>query len=142
MTARHGDVPNAYVRAEKEKDTDIYMRMPSGMQVVQDILRQHGVYHTKELDLLLKKSLYDLNQAGRLWSKLLHSKLVDLGFKECTKDMFLYIKDSDGNVTVVGVHVDDLLLTGTSNDVVGNFFDNMVSLETKDLGVVSKFCQV
>ena len=38
VRALHGDVPNAYVKAEKEKDIDIYMKVPSGMQVSQNIL--------------------------------------------------------------------------------------------------------
>ena len=72
VLARHGDVPNAYVKAEKEKDLDIYMKVPCGMQVAQDVLKQHGVNNAKQLALLLKKSLYGLKQAGRLWSKMLH----------------------------------------------------------------------
>ena len=31
-----------------------------------------------KLDLLLKKLLYGLKQAGRLWSKLLHSRLCEV----------------------------------------------------------------
>ena len=65
VPARHVDVSNAYVKAEKEKDLDIYMKVPSGMQVSQDILDEHGVKHPKHLALLLKKSLYGLKQAGR-----------------------------------------------------------------------------
>ena len=33
VPARHGDVPNAYVKADTEKDLDIYMKVPRGMQV-------------------------------------------------------------------------------------------------------------
>ena len=59
---------------------------------------------------------------------------------QCTvQQTCIYTLDSDGNVTVVGVYVDDLLVTVTSKNVVENFFDSMVSLEIKDLGVVNKF---
>ena len=66
VPARHGDIPNAYVKAEQDKDLNIYMRVPSGMQIGQGVLEQHGVKHTKHLALLLEKSLYGLKQAGRL----------------------------------------------------------------------------
>ena len=125
VPARHGDVPNAYVKADKEKDLDIYMKIPRGMQVNQDVLNKHGVKETKHLALLLKKSLYGLKQAGRLWSKLLHSKLIELNFKQCTTDMCLYMKKVDDDITFVGVHVDDLLATGTSPAVVEQFFLSM-----------------
>ena len=33
VPARHGDVPIAYVKAEKEEHLDIYMKLPKGMAV-------------------------------------------------------------------------------------------------------------
>ena len=53
--------------------------------------------------------------------------------------MCLYVKRSDENVTVVGVYVDDLLVTGTTNEAVGQFSKDVMSLEIKDLGVLHKF---
>ena len=97
------------------------MKVPSGMPVSQDILDQHGVSETKQVALLLKKSLYRLKQAGRLWSKLLHSKLTELKFNQCTTDICIYVNRTDASVTVVGVFVDDLLVNGTPDDVVAQF---------------------
>ena len=36
----------------------------------------------------------------RLWSKLLHLRLVKLGFKQCMPDMCLYITKNDYNITI------------------------------------------
>ena len=33
VPARHGDVPNAYVKAEKEEHLDMYTKVPKGMFV-------------------------------------------------------------------------------------------------------------
>ena len=33
VPTRYGDVPNAYVKAEKEQDLDILLKVPRGMQV-------------------------------------------------------------------------------------------------------------
>lgn len=93
----------------KRKNTWTYKWAPSGTQVGKDILKQHGVKHTKDLVVLLKKSLYDPKQARKPSSKRLHSKLFDMGFKQCTTDMCTYIWNTDGNATVVGVYVDDFL---------------------------------
>ena len=84
-----------------EKVVDNYMKVPSGMQVSQEMLDEHGVKHPKHLALILKKSLCGLKQAGRLWSQLLHSKLVELGFSQCTTDMCLYVKKIDEAITIV-----------------------------------------
>ena len=54
-------------------------------------------------------------------------------------DMCLNVNRTDTSVTVVGVHVDDLMVTGTSSDVVGRLFKDVGSLEIKDLEIVNKF---
>lgn len=64
---------------------------------------QAWVKHTKELSLLLKKSLFGPKQRERIWSKLLYSKLVHLGSKVCATDICLYIKNAHGKVTAVYV---------------------------------------
>ncbi|GMF45512.1 unnamed protein product [Phytophthora fragariaefolia] len=80
VLAKHGDVPNAYVKAEKEAELDIYLRIPQGMDLPDELLRGLGVTSADEVVLELRKALYGLRQAGRLWHKLLHKKLVEIGF--------------------------------------------------------------
>ena len=41
-------------------------------------------------------------------------------------------------MTVVDVYGDNLLVTGTMNEVDRQIFDDIISLEIKDLGVVHK----
>ncbi|CAI5723653.1 unnamed protein product [Peronospora farinosa] len=139
VPARHGDVPNAYVKAEKEEHLDIYMKVPKGMTLDGEEIKGLESRSTNDLALLLKKSLYGPKQAGRLWSKLLDLKLKQSGFRQCTTDMCLYFKYVCNTCTVVGVYVDDILVTGTKLSAVDNFFKDMACLSIKDLGVVNKF---
>ena len=139
IPARHGDIPNAYVKAEKEEHLDIYMKVPKGMAVKEKEMKDLNAKTPNDLALLLKKSLYGLKQAGRLWSKLLDSKLRQSGYQQCTTDMCLYFKYKGKTCTVVGVYVDDLLVTGTEQSAVDEFFKDMISLSIKDLGIVNKF---
>jgi len=139
MPARHGDISNAYVKAEKEQQLEIYLSIPKGMIVPKEVLRACGVSSYKKLALRLKKSLYGLKQAGRLWSQLLHAKLVELGFTRCITDMCLYYKRDGNDMTVVGAYVDDLMVTASKPDLVEDFFVVMKILSIKDLGKVSKF---
>uniref|UniRef100_A0AAV1VHP2 Reverse transcriptase Ty1/copia-type domain-containing protein n=1 Tax=Peronospora matthiolae TaxID=2874970 RepID=A0AAV1VHP2_9STRA len=90
VPAKHGDVPNAYVKADKEDNLDFYIHVPQGMQIAEDLKKKIGVSQNNEIVLELKKALYGLKQAGRLWSKLLHQKLVDIGFKQSLTDMCVY----------------------------------------------------
>ena len=88
-------------------------------------LKRYGVKDSSKLELLLKKALYGLKQAGRLRRKLLHSRLCEAGFTQCPMDMCLYFKKDKTELTVVGVYVDDLLVTGTSKDAVDKFLIEM-----------------
>ena len=56
--------------------------------------------------------------------------------------MCLYVKEIDEDKTIVGVYVEDLLITGTSSKAVEQFFTIMVSLEIKVLGVVNNFLDI
>ncbi|CAI5705438.1 unnamed protein product [Peronospora effusa] len=55
VPARHGDVPNAYVKAEKEEHLDIYMKVPKGMTIDEEKIKGLGKRSTNDLALLLKK---------------------------------------------------------------------------------------
>ena len=85
------------------------MKMPKGMQLSHKELERIRVKSTGEIALLLKRSLYGLKQAGRLCSKLIHSRLHENGFNQCTTDMCLYYKQEGNNWAIVGVYVDDLI---------------------------------
>ena len=111
VPAKHGDIPNAYVKAKKEAHLEILLHVPQAMEVSEDTLKIIGAKSKKEVVLELHKSLYGLKQAGRLWSQLLHARLLDAGFSQCVSDMCLYWKVDDGQLVVVGVYVDDLLAT-------------------------------
>ena len=88
---------------------------------------------------MLKKSIYRLNQTGRLWSELVHSKSVELSLIQCTEDTCLHVKKVDNDITIVGVYVDNLLVTGTSPRVAKHFFGSMAPLEIKDLGIMTNY---
>eukprot|EP00644_Phytophthora_capsici_P017109 jgi/Phyca11/130666/e_gw1.96.61.1 len=54
VPVRHGDIPNAYVKAEKEQHLEIYLAIPKGMIVPEEVLRACGVSSYKKLALRLK----------------------------------------------------------------------------------------
>ena len=60
------------------------------MDIKQAMLDRLDARRVDELVLELNKALYVLNQAGRLWSELLHKKLANLGSMQCLTDMGMY----------------------------------------------------
>ncbi|KAE9324368.1 hypothetical protein PR003_g16747 [Phytophthora rubi] len=104
VPATHGDVPNAFVKAEKEAELDIFLRLPRGMVIPKDVRRRLGVTNNSELMLELMKTL--------------HRKAV---------------------LVVIGVYVDDLLVTRVQQHAVDTFFGGLTEISIKDLGPASKF---
>jgi hypothetical protein len=139
VRARHYDVPSAYVKAHKEADFEIYLRVPEGMVFSAQELQNHGVQDPDDLCLRLVKSLYGLKQAGRLWNKLLHETLTKIGFVQSVTDACVYCKTTHEGTVVVGTYVDDLLATATHERLLDEFGRDMAVLELKDLGPVENF---
>lgn len=51
----------------------------------------------------------------------------------------MYFKRNISDLVVVGVYVDDLVVTGTNTEAVDQFFVSMKSLSIKNLGYASIF---
>uniref|UniRef100_A0AAV1VBK9 Reverse transcriptase Ty1/copia-type domain-containing protein n=1 Tax=Peronospora matthiolae TaxID=2874970 RepID=A0AAV1VBK9_9STRA len=128
VPAKHGGFPNANYKADKEAHLDICLQVPQGMDIEYKALKSLGARRKNDIVLQLHQSLYGLEQAGRLWSQLLHTRLTEDGFEQCVADMCLYRKQDGEDVVVVGVYVDDFLATGTSVVAVDNFFASLGSL--------------
>ena len=64
------DVSTAYLNADIEEDTVIFMRQPKGFTEPGMVCR-------------VRKALYGLKQSGRLWNKHLHADLTDMGSSSC-----------------------------------------------------------
>jgi hypothetical protein len=79
--------------------------------------------------LRLKKALYELHQAPRAWNKKLDDSLLSLGFLRCPSYLAIYSRgDKGGSILVVGVYVDDLVITGTSRSGIQKFKKEMTDM--------------
>ena len=70
----------------------------------------------------LRKSLYGLKQAGRVWNKTLQSVLLSMGFQQVQSDHGLYIFHKDGIRIFMPVFVDDITLAGKDGDKIDLLF--------------------
>ena len=66
VSAKHGHIPNAYVRAEKEAHLDLYLQVTSDKTGSESTLCKIGATHPGEVVLELRRSLYGPKQAERL----------------------------------------------------------------------------
>ena len=61
----------------------------------------------------LHKALYGLRQAPRAWNAKLDTTLKKMGFTQSAHEAAVYRRGSGRTVLLVGVYVDDLIITGT-----------------------------
>ncbi|KAG7539387.1 Reverse transcriptase RNA-dependent DNA polymerase [Arabidopsis suecica] len=121
------DVHNAFLHGDL--DEEVYMQFPPGFR--------NG---DKSKVCRLRKSLYGLKQAPRCWFEKLSTALKEYGFTQDISDYSLFIFEKEGIRLHVLVYVDDLIITGTSVDVINEFKSYLSScFYMKDLGILRYF---
>jgi hypothetical protein len=122
----HMDVKSAFLNDDLKKV--VYMHQPSGLMIP-----------SKEGKVLrLHKALYVLRQASRAWNAKLDSTLKGMGFGQSPHEAAIYRRGNGGNTLLVGVYVDDLVITGTKDAEVVAFKEEMkATFQMSDLGLLS-----
>ncbi|KAL4354255.1 hypothetical protein GQ457_06G039790 [Hibiscus cannabinus] len=89
---------------------------------------------------LLKKTLYGLKQAPRAWYNRIDEYLTRLGFVKSCTEATPYVKEAKGDIIVVSLYVDDLLVTDSNQLLIRQFKEEMKKgFEMNDLGKMSYF---
>ena len=79
---------------------------------------EHQVYR-------LLKALYGLHQAPWAWYSRLNQYLLQLGFTKCPFEHVVYTKRNGNDCLIVGVYVDDLIVTGSNMSKIVKFKGEM-----------------
>ena len=121
------DFNSAYLNGELGEGEEIYMQEPPGYE--SDL---------QEMVKLLLKALYGLKQAGRKWYDALLALLISLGFSVTVADPGVFVARRNGEVLILGVHVDDCAMTGSSPKLIAAYRQKLNERYVlTDLGPVS-----
>jgi histone deacetylase 1/2 len=121
------DINNAFLNGTLEEE--VYMVQPQGFEV-----------SDSSLVCKLNKALYGLKQAPRQWFDKLTNTLIQFGFRasKCDPSLFIYTKDKQ--VVYMLVYVDDIIITGSSSNLVQNLVTKLDSVfSLKQLGDLDYF---
>jgi hypothetical protein len=122
----HMDVKSAFWNGNLMEK--VFVQHPPGFEVQG---AEHKVFR-------LHKALYELHQAPRAWNQKLDTTLHTMGFVRCPSDHAIYYRGKGSNKLVVGVYVDDLIITGTSTNNIKKFKEHMAnSFRMSELGLLS-----
>jgi transposase InsO family protein len=124
----HMDVKSAFLNGDLVEE--VFVQQPPGFVV------KNGSGKV----LKLKKALYGLRQAPRAWNSRLDSELVKLGFVRNPLEHAVYRRAEKDGYLLVGVYVDDLIITGPNKDTLEAFKKEMMaSFSMSDLGLLTYY---
>ncbi|CAI7876170.1 unnamed protein product [Closterium sp. NIES-53] len=103
FAVRQIDVSNAFLYADV--DAEIYVEYP------------HTYLTNPPSVCKLKKSLYGIKQAPRLWQQHLNKKLTEVGFRQLPHDPGMYRLDDKGSYALLVAYVDDILYVSSSTSL-------------------------
>jgi hypothetical protein len=124
----HMDVKSAFLNGELKEE--VYVAQPPGFVVK----------GAEKKVLRLKKALYGLKQAPRAWNAKLDATMLVLGFQRSNSEHGVYTRSGVKSRLIVGVYVDDLIITGNRNDDIGTFKAEMKKVfRMSDLGLLTYY---
>ncbi|KAD7479843.1 hypothetical protein E3N88_02979 [Mikania micrantha] len=122
----HLDVKSDFLHGELKEE--VYVSQPEGF------VKDAGKVYK------LSKALYGLRQAPRVWNMKLDHTLKSLDFKKCTLEQAVYTKKNKTSTLLIGVYVDDLIVTGTPKKEIDLFKSQMEEkFEMSDLGLLAYY---
>jgi len=90
----------------------------------------------------LRKALYGLQQAPRAWNAKLDATLKKMGFQQSAHEAAMYRRGSGRTVLLVGVYVDDLIITGAGGELEAFKTQMKQTFDMSDLGLLSFYLGV
>ncbi|KAK1419766.1 hypothetical protein QVD17_29081 [Tagetes erecta] len=124
----HLDVETAFLNGRLKEE--VYVKQPDGFIVTG---KEDHVYK-------LNRALYGLRQAPRAWNERLDKTMRKLEFKRCPREPSVYTKIANGELLVIGVYVDDLVVTGSSLEEIKKFKTQMMlEFKMKDMGLLTYY---
>ncbi|KAG8959896.1 hypothetical protein FRC05_007218 [Tulasnella sp. 425] len=124
------DISNAYLNGELEEEYEVYMNQPEGFT-------KKGPNNERWV-CKLKKGLYGLKQAGRLWYQKLGETLEQIGFKQINADPSVYVWMLKDVRVILPVFVDDVTITSKSTEKTNWVKEELAKhFKVRDLGPTS-----
>lgn len=147
------DITTAYLNGTLEEK--VYMEIPDYMEeILKYIIREErrnkkiAEKAKKMLDdlldgdkvYLMRKALYGLCQAGRVWHERLDREIRKFGAKSSNDDPCIYLKNGGDQLIIIIVYVDDILIISPNTDSIVDFREHLRrSFDVSDLGEL-KYC--
>jgi Reverse transcriptase (RNA-dependent DNA polymerase) len=125
------DVKSAFLNGDLEEE--LYVVQPPGFEIKEEEYKVLRLY----------KDLYGLCQAPRAWNTKLDKSLKGLNFVRCPLEHAVYRRSQEKENLIVGVYVNDLIITGECIKDINKFKSQMQNLfNMSDLDILSYYLRI
>ena len=100
------DVKQAFLNGVLDEDEIQFMAQPEGF-------KEEG---KEDYVWCVEKGIYGMHQAGRIWNKTMHAKMVSWGFTCLACEYCVYVRNTDGVTILVAIHVNDFLSVASTRE--------------------------
>jgi hypothetical protein len=121
------DVKKTFLNGKIEQE--VCLEQPDGF-----ILHNKGTHVCK-----IRKALYGLKNAPRVWYDMIDGFLKSLGFQKSDVDENLYFKVRGNQLVILILYVDDLFLTGDEELIAWCKRELTLEFKMKDIGLMHYF---
>ena len=101
------DVSSAFLNGTLDEDKPVFIELPSHVQLKIE----------KGTVLRLRKALYGLKNAPRVWNRKWNELITSVGFKQTKADECVYTKGKGKEQVWVLMYVDDILVMGSDSQL-------------------------
>ena len=122
------DIGGAFLNADMDTGIDVYMRLDGTMSRM--IAKLNKVYE-QYMDgkgcvvVRLDKALYGCVESAALWHENLSGTLASMGYGKNEYEICVFNKSVNGIQCTVAVHVDDLIITSRSREMIDDVCNGM-----------------
>jgi len=132
------DVPGAYLNASLQPGRFHMMRISKAIsKLLVEVDPRARAYQQPDGSVLveIRRSLYGLPEAAKLWNDYLTAALVNGGYQVCPHDPCLYIRRRGSEISIIGIYVDDCIHVYRGANIYRELYASLRNANLNDLKI-------
>ena len=132
------DVPGAYLNASLQPGRFHMMRISKSIaKLLVEVDPRARAYLSPDGSILveIRRSLYGLPEAAKLWNDYLTGALINGGYHVCPHDPCLYVRRRGSEISIVGIYVDDCIHIYRGANIYRELYASLRNANLNDLKI-------
>jgi len=132
------DVPGAYLNSSLQPGRFHMMRIAKSIaKILVEVDPRARAYLQQDGSILveIRRSLYGLPEAAKLWNDYLTAALTAGGYRVCPHDPCLFIRRRGTEISIIGIYVDDCIHVYKGPNIYRELYASLRNAKLNDLKI-------